>query len=180
MKYHYLVTYYVPDSFLRKIIGVYSVIAKDEKECFDLIFNEPEYQELMKIYSEYELKNPFLNDELKDNFQAITIKKQKTEDSESRIVARNVVTKQLKPVQKYLYIVDSPDYYCSEYGGLFNVIAENDQECFDVMVSYMDIDYLTKEDKETIIEELKEKMKEAKKIAIKDNLKSEVVKIFER
>jgi hypothetical protein len=36
---------------------------------------------------------------------------------------------------KYLYIVD---HFCpfptSEYGGLWNVIAENDEECFDLIV----------------------------------------------
>ena len=36
---------------------------------------------------------------------------------------------------KYLYIVD---HFCpfptSEYGGLWNVIAENDEECFELIV----------------------------------------------
>jgi hypothetical protein len=36
---------------------------------------------------------------------------------------------------KYLYIVD---HFCpfptSEYGGLWNVIADNDEECFDLIV----------------------------------------------
>lgn len=37
---------------------------------------------------------------------------------------------------KYFYIVD---HFCpfptSEYGGLWNVIAENDEECFDLITS---------------------------------------------
>ena len=40
-----------------------------------------------------------------------------------------------KTMTKYLYIVD---HFCpfptSEYGGLWNVIAENDEECFDLIV----------------------------------------------
>jgi hypothetical protein len=36
--------------------------------------------------------------------------------------------------QKYLYVVDHfVDFPSSEYGGLWNVIAENDDECFDLI-----------------------------------------------
>ena len=39
--------------------------------------------------------------------------------------------------QKFLYILD---YYVpvlqSEYGGLLNVIAESDDECFDIVVQW--------------------------------------------
>ena len=38
--------------------------------------------------------------------------------------------------QKYLYIVDHFVHFPqSEYGGVWNVIAKNDEECFDVIVS---------------------------------------------
>lgn len=37
--------------------------------------------------------------------------------------------------QKFLYIVDHfVPFPASEYGGLWNVIAENDEECFDLIV----------------------------------------------
>ena len=43
----------------------------------------------------------------------------------------------LHKLMKYLYIVDFfvPQFQ-SEYGGLLNVIAENDEECFDVIVKW--------------------------------------------
>ena len=38
--------------------------------------------------------------------------------------------------QKFLYIVDHfVPFPQSEYGGVWNVIAKNDEECFDVIVS---------------------------------------------
>jgi hypothetical protein len=39
--------------------------------------------------------------------------------------------------QKFLYILDYfvPQFQ-SEYGGLLNVIAENDEECFDIVVKW--------------------------------------------
>ena len=38
--------------------------------------------------------------------------------------------------QKFLYIVDHfVPYPQSEYGGVWNVIAKDDEECFDVIVS---------------------------------------------
>jgi hypothetical protein len=37
--------------------------------------------------------------------------------------------------QKFLYIVDHfAPFPTSEYGGLWNVIASNDEECFDLIV----------------------------------------------
>lgn len=41
--------------------------------------------------------------------------------------------------QKFLYIVDHfCDFPTSEYGGLWNVIAEHDDECFDLIVEHDD------------------------------------------
>ena len=38
--------------------------------------------------------------------------------------------------QKFLYIVDHfIPFHQSEYGGVWNVIAKDDEECFDVIVS---------------------------------------------
>lgn len=38
--------------------------------------------------------------------------------------------------QKFLYIVDHAiQFPASEYGGIWNVIAENDDECFDLISS---------------------------------------------
>ena len=38
--------------------------------------------------------------------------------------------------QKYLYIVDHfVPFHQSEYGGVWHVIAKDDEECFDVVVS---------------------------------------------
>ena len=37
--------------------------------------------------------------------------------------------------QKFLYIIDHFEPFpSSEYGGLWNVIADNDEECFDLIV----------------------------------------------
>jgi hypothetical protein len=37
---------------------------------------------------------------------------------------------------KYFYVVDHyVPFPSSEYGGIWNVIAENDEECFDLIVS---------------------------------------------
>jgi hypothetical protein len=39
--------------------------------------------------------------------------------------------------QKFLYIVDHfCDFPTSEYGGIWNVIAENSDECFDLIVKH--------------------------------------------
>ena len=41
---------------------------------------------------------------------------------------------------KYLYIVDHAiSFPCSEYGGLWNVIAENNDECFDLISNHWNI-----------------------------------------
>lgn len=39
--------------------------------------------------------------------------------------------------QKFIYIVDHfLPFPQSEYGGIWNVIAENDEECFDLITEY--------------------------------------------
>ena len=75
--------------------------------------------------------------------------------------------------QKYLYILD---YYVpqfqSEYGGLLTVIAESDDECFDVVVKW---------DNESWTEyysKLRENVIKAQKFALTENEESRVVEAF--
>jgi hypothetical protein len=74
---------------------------------------------------------------------------------------------------KYLYILD---YYVpqfqSEYGGLLNVIAESDDECFDVVVEW---------DNESWTEyypKLRENIIRAQKFALVEDEQSRVVEAF--
>ena len=74
---------------------------------------------------------------------------------------------------KYLYILD---YYVpqfqSEYGGLLNVIAESDDECFDVVVEW---------DNESWTEyypKLRENIIRAQKFALVEDEESRVVEAF--
>jgi len=74
---------------------------------------------------------------------------------------------------KYLYIVDFfvPQFQ-SEYGGLLNVIAENDEECFDVIVKWDNeswTEYYTK---------LRVNIQRAVKFALAENEESRVVETF--
>jgi hypothetical protein len=75
--------------------------------------------------------------------------------------------------QKFLYILD---YYVpvfqSEYGGLLNVIAESDDECFDLVVEW---------DNETWTEyygKLRENIIKAPKFALAEEEQSRVVEAF--
>lgn len=74
---------------------------------------------------------------------------------------------------KYLYLVD---HFCpfpqSEYGGIWNVVAENDEQCFDVVVS---------EDDDLNIGcygKLRENISKAPKFALADEESSRVVLSF--
>jgi hypothetical protein len=75
--------------------------------------------------------------------------------------------------QKFLYILD---YYVpvfqSEYGGLLNVIAESDDECFDIVVQW---------DNESWTEyysKLRENVIKAQKFALAEQEESRVVEAF--
>jgi len=75
--------------------------------------------------------------------------------------------------QKFLYIVD---HFCpfptSEYGGIWNVIAKNDNECFDLIADYdqgFNEDYYVN---------LREKVFNARTYALAENLESQVVESF--
>lgn len=75
--------------------------------------------------------------------------------------------------QKFLYILDYfvPQFQ-SEYGGLLNVIAENDEECFDIVVEW---------DNETWPEyysKLRENIVKAQRFALVDEEQSRIVESF--
>lgn len=75
--------------------------------------------------------------------------------------------------QKFLYILDYFVPVCqSEYGGLLNVIAENDDECFDIVVEW---------DNETWTEhysKLRENVIKAPRFALVDEEESRIVESF--
>lgn len=75
--------------------------------------------------------------------------------------------------QKFLYILEYfvPQFQ-SEYGGLLNVIAESDNECFDVVVEW---------DNETWTEyypKLRENILKAPRFGLVDEEESRVVEAF--
>jgi hypothetical protein len=76
-------------------------------------------------------------------------------------------------MMKYLYLVDYfvPQFQ-SEYGGLLNVIAESNDECFDVVVEW---------DNETWTEyygKLRENILKAQRFALAEDEPSRVVEAF--
>ena len=74
---------------------------------------------------------------------------------------------------KYLYVIDHfVPFPQSEYGGVWNVIAKDDEDCFDVVVS---------EDDEFTIgcyPKLRENIKKSTKYALLDEETSKVVTSF--
>lgn len=75
--------------------------------------------------------------------------------------------------QKYLYIIDYfvPQFQ-SEYGGLLNVIAKDNEECFDIVVDW---------DNETWVEyygKLRENILKSQKFALLNSEESRVVDSF--
>ena len=79
----------------------------------------------------------------------------------------------LRQTMKYLYLVD---HFCnfprSEYGGLWAVIAKDNDECFDLIKEY---DYEFNED---YYVNLREKVVSAQKFALVQDEKSRVVEAF--
>ena len=76
--------------------------------------------------------------------------------------------------QKYFYIVDHYiPFPSSEYGGLWNVIADGDDECFDL---------ITAEDNGNFYEKyygnLRENIINARVYALSENVESSVVESF--
>jgi hypothetical protein len=76
--------------------------------------------------------------------------------------------------QKFLYIVQHyVPFPSSEYGGIWNVIAENDEECFDLITSE---DY---EDLESqYYPNLRENILKASTSALSEDIESSVVEVF--
>ena len=76
--------------------------------------------------------------------------------------------------QKYLYIVDHyVPFPQSEYGGVWNVIAENDSECFDLIIALDD-----HEDYRQHYTQLKENINNSRVFALNDEQESRVVEEF--
>jgi hypothetical protein len=76
--------------------------------------------------------------------------------------------------QKFLYIVDHYiPFPSSEYGGLWNVIAENDNECFDLITAEDDASFYEK-----YYTTLRENILNARTYALSEDLESIVVESF--
>jgi hypothetical protein len=75
--------------------------------------------------------------------------------------------------QKFLYIVDHfANFPRSEYGGIWNVVAKDDDECFDLIKEYDDgfnDDYYVN---------LRQKVVNARTFALTENEESRVVESF--
>lgn len=76
--------------------------------------------------------------------------------------------------QKFIYIVDHfIPFPQSEYGGIWNVIAENDEECFDLITEYESAMYSNHYNR------LRENITKAQTFALADeNVESGIVEEF--
>lgn len=73
---------------------------------------------------------------------------------------------------KYLFVVDHyVPFPQSEYGGVWNVVAENEEECFDLITEYDD-NYPEYNGK------LRENIQKSPKYSLLDELPSKVVSSF--
>ena len=73
----------------------------------------------------------------------------------------------------YLFIVDHyVPFPSSEYGGVWNVVAENDEECFD-LITEEDGDFNSQ-----YFSELRQNINKADKYSLLDELPSKVVTSF--
>ena len=76
--------------------------------------------------------------------------------------------------QKFLYLVQHyVPFPSSEYGGLWNVIAEDDDECFDLITAEDNGNFYEK-----YYSDLKENILNAVTFALAENVDSEVVESF--
>ena len=76
--------------------------------------------------------------------------------------------------QKFLYIVQHyVPFPISEYGGVWNVIAEDDDECFDLISSDDDGNFYEK-----YYSDLKENILNAPTFALAEDVDSQVVESF--
>ena len=75
--------------------------------------------------------------------------------------------------QKFLYIVDHfANFPRSEYGGIWNVIAKNDDECFDLIKDY-DEGY-----SEKFYVNLRENVIKAERFSLMEEQQSRIVEVF--
>ncbi len=76
--------------------------------------------------------------------------------------------------QKFLYIVDHyVPFPSSEYGGLWNVVASNDDECFDLIVAQDSGSF-----NEQYYSDLRENIINCQTFALADKLDSHIVEEF--
>jgi hypothetical protein len=76
--------------------------------------------------------------------------------------------------QKYLYVVDHyVPFPASEYGGIWNVIAENDEECFDLIAAEDEGDYYVNDYKT-----LKLNINQARTYQLANEVESQIVEEF--
>ena len=76
--------------------------------------------------------------------------------------------------QKFLYVVDHfIPFPRSEYGGIWNVIAEDDDECFDLITGTDDGDFNSK-----YYGNLRENILKSRTYALSEDLESQVVEEF--
>ena len=75
---------------------------------------------------------------------------------------------------KFLYVVDHyVPFPSSEYGGLWNVIAQDDDECFDLITAHDDGDF-----NEKYYSNLRENIIKAPTYALAEDLESCIVEQF--
>ena len=80
----------------------------------------------------------------------------------------------LQQKMKYLYIVDHAiSFPSSEYGGLWNVIAENNDECFDLISNHWEY-----QGYEEYNPKLRENILKAEKFALAEDEESRIVEAF--
>jgi hypothetical protein len=80
----------------------------------------------------------------------------------------------LQTTMKYLYIVDHyVPFPSSEYGGIWNVIAEHDDECFDLISAEDDGDFYEK-----YYANLRENILNGRKFALAEDVESNIVEEF--
>ena len=80
----------------------------------------------------------------------------------------------METMTKFFYIVDHyVPFPSSEYGGIWNVIAEDDDECFDLITGTDDGDFNSK-----YYGNLRENILKSRTYALSENLESQVVEEF--
>ena len=76
--------------------------------------------------------------------------------------------------QKFMYLVEHAiPFPSSEYGGLWNVIASNDEECFDLISNTEEYEFYTE-----YLSNLRENIKKAQVFPLDGEYESEIVESF--